>query len=86
MFLCSLPKLSVVYSHQVMKSRPLFFLFDSVHILKYISNNSVGQKNASKCMLFTNCPILYLTESSRTGISVNFEILLEIDLKATFSY
>ena len=34
-----------------MKSRPLFFLFDSVHTLKCIRNNWIGQKGASKCML-----------------------------------
>ena len=35
-----------------MKSRPLLFLFDSVHILKCIRNNWLGQKDTSKYMLF----------------------------------
>ena len=42
---CSPPKLSIVYP-------PLFFLFDSVHILKYFRNNWLGQKDPSKCMVF----------------------------------
>ena len=44
-FFCSLSKLLII----VMKSRTLFFLFDSVHLLKCIRNN---WKDASKFMLF----------------------------------
>ena len=51
-FFCSPAKLSIVYPHPFMKSRPLFFLFDSVHILKCIRNNWLGQKDTSKCMMF----------------------------------
>ena len=51
-FFWSPPKLFIVYPHAVMKYRPLFFLFDSVHILKCIRNNWLGQKDASKCMVF----------------------------------
>ena len=49
---CSPPKLSIVYRHPVLKSQPLFFLFDSVHISKCIRNNWLGQKDPSKCMVF----------------------------------
>ena len=35
-----------------MRSQLIFFLFDSVHISKCITNNKLGQKDASKCMLF----------------------------------
>ena len=48
---CSPPKLSIVYPHPVLKSQLLFFLFDSVHILKCIRNNWLGQKDPSKCMV-----------------------------------
>ena len=51
-YFCNPPKLSIVYPHPFVKSRPLFFLFDSVHILKCIRNNWLGQKDATKCMLF----------------------------------
>ena len=49
---CTPAKLSIVYPHPVLKSRPLFFLFDTVHILKCIRNNWLGQKDTSKCRIF----------------------------------
>ena len=49
---CSPPKLSIIYPHPVLKFRPFFFPFDSVHILKCIRNNWLGQKDPSKCMVF----------------------------------
>ena len=49
--LYSPPKLSILNSHSVIKSRPLFFLFDCVHILKCIRNNWISRKDANKCML-----------------------------------
>ena len=49
---CTPVKLSSVYPHSVLKSRPLFFIFDSVHILKCIRNNWLSQKDASKCIIF----------------------------------
>ena len=51
-FFCTLTKFSIVYLHSVRKSMPFFFLFDSVHISKYIRINWFGQKDASKCRLF----------------------------------
>ena len=38
-FFYSRPNLSIVYPHPVLKSRPLFFIFDSFHISKCIRNN-----------------------------------------------
>ena len=56
MFLfCTPAKLSIVYLHPVLKSRHLFFIFDSVHILKCIRNNWFGQKDASKCIFPKFC-------------------------------
>lgn len=46
------PKLSIVYPHPADSSRPLFFMFDSVHLLKCIRNNWLGQKDLDKCMKF----------------------------------
>lgn len=46
------PKLSIVYPHPADSSRPLFFMFDSVHLLKCIRNNWLGQKDLEKCMKF----------------------------------
>lgn len=33
------PKLSIVYPHPTLLSRPLFFMFDAVHLLKCVRNN-----------------------------------------------
>ena len=43
----------IVHPHPVIKSWPLFFIFDSVYILKCIKNNWIGQKDANKCLLFS---------------------------------
>ena len=51
-FFSNPPKLSVVYMHPVKSSRPLFFLFDSVHLLKCIRNNWLNQKDSNKYMMF----------------------------------
>jgi len=47
-------KLSFVYLHPCDVSRLLFFLFDSVHILKCVRNNWVNQKSTGKCMMYTS--------------------------------
>ena len=49
---CSPRKLSNVYLHTVIMSRPLFFLLDSILILKCNRNNWLGQNDTNKCMLF----------------------------------
>ena len=45
-------KLSIVYPHPAERSKPLFFIFDSVHLLKCIRNNCLGQRDANKSMKF----------------------------------
>lgn len=39
------PSLNIVYPHPADSSRPLFYIFDSVHVLKSIRNNWLNQKN-----------------------------------------
>ena len=46
------PKLSIVYRHPYQNDRPLFFMYDSVHLLKCIRNNWVGQKDTNQTMKF----------------------------------
>ena len=46
------PKLSIVYKNPFDKTRPLFFMFDSVHLLKCIRNNWIGQKDTEKTMRY----------------------------------
>jgi len=45
-------QLSFVYPHPCDLSRPLFFLFDSVHLLKCIRNNWINVKSTGKCMMY----------------------------------
>ena len=48
------PKLSFVYPHPKDTTRPLFYLIDTVHLLKNIRNNWINQKNIGKCMYYPN--------------------------------
>ena len=51
------PQLSIVYVNPADRCRPLFFLFDSVHLLKCIRNNWINQKDIEKTMRFPKyCP------------------------------
>ncbi|XP_055928146.1 uncharacterized protein LOC129959352, partial [Argiope bruennichi] len=43
---------SILYPHPVNKERPLFFMIDTVHLLKNIRNNWINQKNVDKCMFY----------------------------------
>lgn len=45
-------QVSIVYKHPVDFSRPLFFLIDSVHILKCLRNNWINQKNHGQTMYY----------------------------------
>ncbi|XP_064120459.1 uncharacterized protein LOC135225155 [Macrobrachium nipponense] len=47
-FFANPPKLSIVYPHPLHISRPLFFMFDSVHIFKCLRNNWFGQKDSNE--------------------------------------
>ena len=51
-YFASPPQRSIVYPHPSDKSRPLFFILDSVHILKCIRNNWLNQKTEGKCLSF----------------------------------
>lgn len=51
-FFNSPPKQSIVYKHPVDFNKPLFFIYDPVHILKCIRNNWLNQKNAAQCMYY----------------------------------
>ena len=46
------PKLLVAYPHPCNHTRPLFFILDSVHILKCIRNNWLNQKLDGKSLTF----------------------------------
>ena len=46
------PTLSIVYPNPAERKRPLFYLYDAVHLLKCIRNNWINQKDAQKTMRF----------------------------------
>ena len=51
-FFMSPPKLSIVYFHPNDNARPLFFIFDTVHILKCIRNNRLNQRTCARTICF----------------------------------
>lgn len=52
--LSSPPKLSIVYPNPAIPNKPLFYIFDAVHLLKCIRNNWLNQKDNEKTMIFPN--------------------------------
>lgn len=50
------PTVKFVYPHPCDISKKLFFMIDSVHILKCIRNNWVNQKNLNCCMFYPEFP------------------------------
>uniref|UniRef100_A0A2L2Y813 Transposable element P transposase n=1 Tax=Parasteatoda tepidariorum TaxID=114398 RepID=A0A2L2Y813_PARTP len=46
------PKVQVEYPHPFDSSRKLFFIIDSVHIIKCVRNNWLNQKNYNSCMFY----------------------------------
>lgn len=51
-FFSSPPKLSIVYPHPCNRSSPLFFSFDTVHLLKSIRNNWLNQKDREQTLQY----------------------------------
>lgn len=50
------PKVQIVYPHPYDIKKKLFFMIDSVHILKCVRNNWVNQKNPSCSMFYPKFP------------------------------
>lgn len=46
------PTLCTKYEHPCDQNSPLFFLIDSVHLLKCIRNNWINQKNENQCFIY----------------------------------
>lgn len=46
------PKLSIVYRNPAQSSRPLFFIYDAVHLLKCIRNNWINQRDQMQTMRY----------------------------------
>ena len=73
-----------MYPHPCDVSRPLFFLFDSVHILKCVRNNWVNQKSTGKCMMY---PSVKSEKVQVDNCSINrFELIKPVIIaQATFN-
>ena len=65
------PKKSIVYPHPSDNSRPLFFILDSVHILKCISNNWLDQKTDNQCIIYPSFDFydLDMAKPNSSGLS-----------------
>lgn len=62
------PRVSIVYQNPADPSRPLFFIIDSVHILKCIRNNWLNQKNDGQCMFYPNFENMTLVEAASFAV------------------
>ena len=85
------PKVSFVYPHPSNTDRPLFFLFDSVHIFKCVRNNWLNQKNTEKNMIFPNfdlnCKYKNFTSICKAPFTTLYELhKLEINHVLKYSY
>lgn len=68
-------KVDTVYKHPSDQSRPLFFILDSVHVLKCIRNNWLNQRNSGKCMFF---PDINGLPDKPCVLTASFNTLLEL--------
>ena len=93
LFFAQPPALQTRNPHPVDATRPLFFLFDSVHILKCIRNNGLNFKNAGKCFIYPQFSFMDICSTvTQPGlIKASFDALrriqnLESDELVKFSY
>lgn len=68
-------KVDTVYKHPSDQSRPLFFILDSVHVLKCIRNNWLNQCNSGKCMFF---PDINGLPDKPCVLTASFNTMLEL--------
>ena len=91
-FFSSPPKKSNVYPHPYENSRLLFFLLDTVHILKCIRNNWLNQKSANRCIVYPSLNFCNISTENSSGVSLaSFEALkylhqLECQQNLKFGY
>ena len=73
------PQLSIVYPHPCDSTRPLFYILDSVHILKCIRNNWLSQKSEDKCFKFPSFQYGNISTSQNSdGVLASFSSLKEL--------
>ena len=63
--LADLARLFIAYPHPCFQSRPMFFLFDSVHILKCIRNNWLNLRSFDKSFVFPRFDFADITTMPR---------------------
>ena len=84
------PELLTRYSHPVDPIRPLFFIFDSVHLLKSIRNNWLNVKTVNKSMYYPSFNFAHLVsancESAQTASIGTLKKLLEHDSRNLLKY
>ncbi|KAM7300812.1 uncharacterized protein ISCGN_016397 [Ixodes scapularis] len=69
------PKVNTVYQHPSDQSRSLFFILDTVHVLKCVRNNWLNQRNSSKCMFF---PDINAAGDQPHVLTASFNALVEL--------
>lgn len=90
-YFSSPPKVSIVYQHPCNSSSPLFFVLDSVHIIKCIRNNWINQKDQNQSLKYpsfnTNCdqPI-HLSTASFSSLKKMYQIENKPNNLVKYSY
>ncbi|XP_039285920.1 uncharacterized protein LOC120351775 isoform X1 [Nilaparvata lugens] len=69
------PNLSIVYPHPSDNRKPLFYLFDTVHILKCIRNNWINQKDTEQTIKY---PEIESNEDTVNLVSASFGCLKKV--------
>lgn len=65
----------IVYPHPADNARPLFYVVDSVHLLKCIRNNWLNQKNPGTCIFY---PEILSTSSLVRANGASFKVIRDL--------
>lgn len=80
------PKLSIVYPNPLDSSRPLFYVFDSVHLLKCIRNNWINQKSPRQSLFFPEFNSSDIAVKMLTASFYNLKKMHELETGGLLKY
>ncbi|XP_049839444.1 uncharacterized protein LOC126284511 [Schistocerca gregaria] len=80
------PKKIVVYPHPSEPRSPLFFIIDSVHVLKCIQNNWINQKDAQQVLTYPNFENMDKTSTLKVASFSTLKKLHALESKTIIKY
>ncbi|GBM55735.1 hypothetical protein AVEN_190323-1 [Araneus ventricosus] len=72
------PELSYCYPHPADKSRPLFFVVDTVHLFQCIRNNWLNQKNDCRCFFYPKFDSVHAVQDIADFKAARFTTIREL--------